>query len=495
MELKDYLIVIVVCVLCVSFYFFSSFSNLAFNSLPTQLNGSNNAIQFNDNGTLNGSSEFTYDSVNRELYLNSDVAGEGFNFNISWQKQLIPGFPLYFPFEFGVNKDASIFGGQNLDYSGENSIVFGVSSTSSGFSSIAIGTSNTASGDYAVAIGQNAQSTGDNAIALNGRALFDNTVAIGLGSESNNFGSLGIGSNSLASGFRSIAIGYNTKATGTGSIAIGDVITNNKNNSLLFGFYNSTQFDILEAELYKGVRIGATSGESINMTGDDLYVEDNTEIGGYLVVGSNTEDGMSEGDINASTIYYDTLVAKSPTFLCEKSTMWCEITVPQYQTSIYVRFTKDWDVMEVMFNGVSYTPIEFRNQLCRQNQKTELVCQEIITKYQKLKQTYQDKQDRKDFIEQCRLLNGKIENNVCFQYEKNTVSYEDATETYEIPVYEQVIERVTKLNDDLEVITVEEVTNGDIIKTKQQVKFRNGCNWDKDISYYCETRKIIAEFT
>lgn len=47
-------------------------------------------------------------------------------------------------------------------------------------------------------------------------------------------------------------------------------------------------------------------------SGGDVLVEEDVYIEGKLAVGTNTIAGLSDGDINASTIYYDTLTPKSP---------------------------------------------------------------------------------------------------------------------------------------------------------------------------------------
>jgi hypothetical protein len=57
-------------------------------------------------------------------------------------------------------------------------------------------------------------------------------------------------------------------------------------NSFLFSIINDSmgQKDLLHIHADKGVRVGATSGESITMDGDDLYVKGHAEIGEELYV-------------------------------------------------------------------------------------------------------------------------------------------------------------------------------------------------------------------
>lgn len=62
-----------------------------------------------------------------------------------------------------------------------------------------------------------------------------------------------------------------------------------------------------------------------------------------LAVGSNLPTGMNAGDINISTLYYDTQSAKSPIVSCSQGSDWCKVTIPENQTSFYVEKGEKWD--------------------------------------------------------------------------------------------------------------------------------------------------------
>jgi hypothetical protein len=71
---------------------------------------------------------------------------------------------------------------------------------------------------------------------------------------------------------------------------------------------------------------------------DDLKVPQ-----GGLVVGSNTGTGISSGDINASEIFYDTMTAKSPVVQCSQGSDWCEVSIPENQSSFFVKKGESFD--------------------------------------------------------------------------------------------------------------------------------------------------------
>jgi hypothetical protein len=329
----------------------------------------------------------------------------------------------------------------------------------------------------------------------------DNGVAIGKSVQSRAFGAIAIGDNILNDGQSATAIGRYLQPTSThasviGTGSFGNYVTNSIQNSLLIGFrLTSNQQNILHAENNKGVRIGETSGESITMDGDDLYVAGNQETDGFLVLGSNTETGLSAGDINASTIYYDTLVAKSPTFLCESETNWCQITVPQYQKSLYVDFTKDWQVQNVQFDGVDYTPSQFINNVCPKNAKTQAVCDEIITKYQKLKAKYDYNLAYDTFVSDCEDAGNTVILNECVRTETNSVTYSTAVRSYQEAVYNYTTVIEYELDETLKVISHETLQKDSITGYRTKYKFYNGCGWDDVQGYYCSLTTVTEVFS
>lgn len=149
---------------------------------------------------------------------------------------------------------------------------------------IAIGINNKATGDLSIAIGTIASATNQQAIM------------IGTGTVSGAL-SCAVGNNVLVEGFNSIAIGTGVKVYEDSSIGIGKRIENEHayaivlacgdyesfsrtDNSIQLSIRNTSgaQHDLLHAEVGKGVRIGDYQGESIAMTGKDLYVAGHTEV-------------------------------------------------------------------------------------------------------------------------------------------------------------------------------------------------------------------------
>jgi len=66
-----------------------------------------------------------------------------------------------------------------------------------------------------------------------------------------------------------------------------------------------------------------------------------------LAVGTNTLTGLNTGDINATTIYYDTLTAKSPIFLCSQNgeIKNCMVIQPEIQKIIWLDLDKEYNII------------------------------------------------------------------------------------------------------------------------------------------------------
>lgn len=339
---------------------------------------------------------------------------------------------------------------------------------------------------------------GDSSVAISGQAMTRRAIAIGDGTRVETDGGIGIGVANFVNGSDiSVAIGTNLEQSYANSLlfGFGDSIRfkSTKDEEILFGYSNSDY--LLQLSKNEGVRVGNVTGESITMTGDDLYVYDNTQIGGFMVVGNNTENGLSEGDINASTIYYDTLTAKSPVFLCEQKTNWCEITLPQYQESLFVDFSSSWDVENVRFRNVDYTPSEFKNTVCASTQRITEICDEIIKKYQKLKAKYENELNLNNYISNCE-NNGYIYvNKKCYEETTTQVTYSNAVETFTFPIYDYVYINVTVLDANLEEVQVEKKVKASYIGLDTKYKFKNNCNWDEVLGYYCLDRVIVSTFS
>jgi hypothetical protein len=360
------------------------------------------------------------------------------------------------------------------------------------------------------AFGDNRDVTSSVSIGHVSQTLYvENAVAVGRSAsvEDDADGSVAIGySAGVYNSTESVAIGRgsNIATGGIGNTAIGQFakIDNDVENSTIIGVQTGNGLDkdntfahrILSdytfgATYKEGFRIGSLSGESITMDGDDLYVADNVEADGFLVLGSNTESGLNAGDINASTIYYDTLVAKSPVFLCSEGTGWCEIKLPEYQTSLFVEFDDVFNPLQVVFAGTTYTINDFLNDVCTINAEAQGVCDEIAEKYIKLRTERLEEVALNNFVNSC---TGKVEGNECVEYVESRVSYNVAVESVQVPVYEYVEVSKQRLNESLQVETYISKERGSIIGYEEEFKFAEGCNWDISKGYTCVQRNVLS---
>lgn len=156
-------------------------------------------------------------------------------------------------------------------------------------------------GQQTVAISGRALSQGAISIGGNSYTSGVNSISLGWGAFSLGDNSISIGNQSYSDSLRNISIGASTRTEANYAITIGSAdsshnITNNIAKSALIGFNFGTQENLLQAESIKGVRIGSTSGETITMDGDDLYVADELEVGGNLTItGSVVGDVQFDG--------------------------------------------------------------------------------------------------------------------------------------------------------------------------------------------------------
>src|SRR6056297_493878 len=75
---------------------------------------------------------------------------------------------------------------------------------------------------------------------------------------------------------------------------------------------------------------------------------DNVKVEGAFAVGSNTFEGTSDGDINASTVNADAYVTKSPIPLCDHND--CVFFLPKSKKYYFVEKTDDWKVISITDN-------------------------------------------------------------------------------------------------------------------------------------------------
>jgi hypothetical protein len=221
--------------------------------------------------------------------------------------------------------DSAFAIGNSALASGQRAIAIGNQSTgvspttdtfAIGLESTALGAGAQATGDSSVSIGRRSQTTGTNAIALGNLAVADSGVAIGNAAQSLRSDGIAIGARaevSVTSGAQGVAIGVDSRANGLYPLSLGKNtdtnadyaitigggqnspqlrVLNNINNSILLGFNFGTQQNLLHAESAKGVRIGATSGETQTMDGDDLYVKGFIETDGGIYDDSQTANTL-----------------------------------------------------------------------------------------------------------------------------------------------------------------------------------------------------------
>jgi hypothetical protein len=300
---------------------------------------------------------------------------------------------------------------------GANSVAIGRESSANNQDSVSIGRGTSISGisigNANTISGATAGTVAPIAIGASARTFSNNGISLGFSATTGN--STVTGQNNIAIGGRVSSLGIRTITLGSG-LGISDIVVNDINNSFLIAYNLGTQKNLLHAELDKGVRVGATSGESINMTGEELFVKGNTEIGGYLVVGDNTESGLSKGDINASVIYYDVLQAKSPIFLCSNNH--CKVIIPERQEEYWVTKDKNFNILNVQSERGSSLPSE------------------VTEKFLRLKQEKQTETERINCESQSKFHH--FRNNVCIldqkaQCEENKYSFWNGKECLENP--------------------------------------------------------------
>lgn len=282
--------------------------------------GATTDVDLGDNNFTVG--DVSWDQTSKEFFITSDVQGQGVDFKLAWDVQVIPGFPFYFPFEFGVTSTGKIFGGQRITYSGDGVIAFGTDASATGFGSIAIGSSTNSSNSYTLALGKNAIASGDNSVGINGQSSGSFSTSIGGDARGDN--SLALGKSARAYNVNSVAIGSNAFADGDNAVAIGQFTRNSKDDSILLAQSYldggaTTIAPLLEAELFKGVRVGATSGETITMAGTDLYVAGQAEIGGdsIVIATSKTPSSATDTGIKGQICYDSDYV-----YVCTATNTW-----------------------------------------------------------------------------------------------------------------------------------------------------------------------------
>jgi len=298
--------------------------------------------------------------------------------------------------------------------------------------SVALGRgANASSGGVAIA----GSSTNEGGIAINGRSTASGSIA--LGGRADGPSSMAIGDNADANASESIAINADVNQKNTAKIgrdtdlkvtrdlnvsddsAFGDTITINTSGSD-FDIVGKNFNDFAQDLKIKAPNEPFTSGTagdlvleggsnafgvvgSIIINGGSLRLKETPIQGGdgsnnaqtveiqpSIAVGTNSIQNLQNGDINASTVYYDETVAKSPVVQCSQGSSWCSVSVPENQSSFFVKkgedFNKDRPRMtadEVVESDVE--TIEKFEELRRENQRQEEKIQELNSTVQGLK--------------------------------------------------------------------------------------------------------------
>lgn len=148
------------------------------------------------------------------------------------------------------------------------------------------------------------------------------------------------------------------------------------------------------------------TGVGRHLFGDDIETE------GALALGGNTLGGLSNGDLNASTIYYDTLTAKSPIVMCSEGSNKCFVVDIEEEKEYYINIDEDFNILS------------FENKLDKAD-KSELP-KKITDKFEKLK----DKRINDNLLKEEKSNCGFSWDGECFEIVLENKTYKEATEKF-----------------------------------------------------------------
>lgn len=144
----------------------------------------------------------------------------------------------------------------------------------------------------------------------------------------------------------------------SGSDASGSIMYFSSNDNSIFGSISiDTDNGDFTYSARKHIFIGMGQYNEVNFQTPVTY-------------GSNTKNGLSNGDINVSTVYYDTLTAKSPVMLCSKDDHRCFMIDLVEEKEYYVTIDDNYNI------------ISAKN---KESKKKEAVTDKIQKKLDKLK--------------------------------------------------------------------------------------------------------------
>jgi hypothetical protein len=235
-----------------------------------------------------------------------------------------------------------------------------------------------------------------------------------------------------------------------------------------------------------------------------LLVQGDTNLQSSLAVGTNTNTGLSAGDINASTIYYNVLTAKSPIILCSDD--WCSVDLPKNKENYYIQKDDNWNILQINSKDgkvIGSSEFIYENGFIVGAVKIETI-NEILNKTKGLRDELKAEKERKILEEEARIIeeqekiakeslinNCKYQgyvwkNESCYNVFNESVTYEKATEKK--PVYNITLEEYscTILNKQLipeQTTCLREIQTQEIVE--YEYIFKEDCNWNIDLGYYC----------
>ena len=299
--------------------------------------------------------------------------------------------------------------------------------------------------------------------------------------------------NSFYGGLQIIDDGLRTHNSGN-AIIDGYIITNEEvvvrenGNERVKGSYGSNggYLDISDSSNVVQARIrsyGIDGTQAYFDAGDVEINNGDLRVSGSLSLGSNTQTGLNNGDLNISNIYYDTLIAKSPIIMC--SNEWCSVDLPKSKDKYYLKRGDNWCIEEITDkngNKIKEKYLIKDNNNCIINIDKRKDLDEIINKTNRLREK-----------KLCINNNHKYDGS-CYEIKKVKTTYKDATN--KVPIYnETTIEEkyiCKKLNQTDLTTYVSNCTNK-ITEKKAEIidykyEFKENCNWKEEIGYYCNEK-------
>ena len=237
-----------------------------------------------------------------------------------------------------------------------------------------------------------------------------------------------------------------------------------------------------------GDSIGGADGRHgrLNVTGGEAYFSDiiyaDRLVLGQLNESVNSSLNISSGDIVGDIAYFNAFMGRSPPPFCDQDDMSCTVFFPKYHKFLDVNINEDWTIIDIFYDGQSYTTQEFNSQICSGSGNARKICDKLIAKFQTLQNNYQADLLLKQQKEACDYRwNGKE----CFEIVRVDTDYNGAVESYETNKTEEY--SCTKLDS----VTLQEVDGiciGYSSETETAYKFKEDCSWYS--GYYCEVRDL-----